>query len=385
MIPMSEPFSHRRVAARIEAARLRSLDWFASMRLPGLAPGVHRISAAHDPARWPGVLLPGTYNALPCLDLIGGLDDWSDAARAETVDWLERHRTADGIFRIPGMAEADLFKKPDPGETRRYVDWHVTNYALAAIDALDPGLRPNLDFAAPWLDPILLKAWLADRDLRDPWQEGNNIVNLASFLLLLRRDGDAATGAKVATALDVLFDWHDRLQEPTTGFWGVGQLSDPTRLLHAFAGSMHAFHLWYHEDRPLEGQDRAIDYVLTLPPVVDSACIDVDAVDLLVHGHRRIDHRRAEIEAWLAKLLDALLDVQNPDGGFADLRDGVRRQDGWVGGYEEPQGLSNTFATWFRWIAIAMIAEILLPDLRVWRFRRTIGIGYRAADRRAAP
>ncbi len=33
-------------------------------------------------------------------------------------------------------------------------------------------------------------------------------------------------------------------------------------------------------------------------------------------------------------------------------------------GYEEPQGLSNTFATWFRWIAIAMIADVLWPGRR---------------------
>ena len=46
-------------------------------------------------------------------------------------------------------------------------------------------------------------------------------------------------------------------------------------------------------------------------------------------------------------------------------------------GYEEPQGLSNTFATWFRWIAIAMIADHLWPGWRDWNFLRMIGIGYR--------
>jgi hypothetical protein len=72
-----------------------------------------------------------------------------------------------------------------------------------------------------------------------------------------------------------------------------------------------------------------------------------------------------------------LLDFQNADGGFCDIREGSRRQDGWVKGYEEPQGLSNTFATWFRWIAIAMIADVLMPRFWRWNFRRMIGIGYR--------
>ena len=368
------------MTAAIEEARARSLSWLASMQAPGAPRGVTRISAHHDSARWPGVLLPGTYNAVMCLDLLGGLDDWDSTDRLKLASWLENHRRTDGIFRIPGMADADVFKKPDRSETWRYIDFHVTNYSLGAIDALIPGRRPSLAFAEPFLDPLVLKAWLCDRDLNDPWQEGNNIVNLASFFLLLRRDGNASMQARVAAALDILYGWHDRHREPATGFWGVGQLSDPARLLHAFAGSMHNFHIWYHEGRIPEAFDRAVDYCLTLPPRVDSACIDVDAVDVLIHGWKLLDHRRTEIEAWLSTLLVALLADQNADGGFCDVRTGIRRQDGWLKGYEEQQGISNTFATWFRWIAIAMIADTLAPGRWNWGFRRMIGIGYRIAS-----
>lgn len=374
-----------RLAADIDNARQGTLSWLGAMQAPDQPRGVMRISAAHDAKAWPGMLLPGSYNGVMCLDLLGGLDGWSADDRAALVAWFEGHRLQDGRFRVPGMAEADVFKKPDRDETWRYIDFHVGNYSLGAIDAVEPGRKANLAFADGWLEPLALKAWLADRDLRDPWQEGNNIVNLASFFLLMRRDGDAAAQAKVNAALDILYGWHDRLREPTTGFWGVGQLSDPTRLLHAFAGSMHNFHIWYHEGKPLEGQDKAINYCLSLPPQIDSACIDVDAVDVLVHGWRLMDHRRSEIESWLTEMLQALLVFQNPDGGFADVREGIRRQDGWVKGYEEQQGLSNTFATWFRWIAIAMIADVLWPRRWNWRFRRMIGIGYRMANWHRAP
>jgi hypothetical protein len=354
--------------ARIEAARARTLDWLGAMQAPGLPRGVARISAAHDPAQWPGVLLPGTYNAVMCSDLLGGLAGFSATERAALVAWLEGFRLPDGRFRITGMRDEDVFKKPDPEETWRYIDFHVTNYTLGAIQALDPARRPVLDFAQPYLDRKTLLAWLALRDLRDPWQEGNNIVNLGGFLMAL--GGHAA--------LEEMFRWHDRLQDPETGFWGVGQAGDATRALHAFAGSMHNFHLYYATGRTLPYQHRAVDYVLSLPPVVDSACIDVDAIDLLVHAHRMIDHRRAEIEAWVARLLPALLDWQDSDGGFCDVRDGVRRQDGWVQGYAEPQGISNSFATWFRWIAIAMAADLLFPARWPWHFRKMVGIGYRA-------
>jgi hypothetical protein len=366
--------------ARIEAARRRTLNWLDAMQVPQAPRGVSRISLAHDPRTWPGMLLPGTYNAVLCRALIGGLEAFDGEDRAALIRWFERHRLPDGRFRVPGMRDEDVFKKPDPVETWRYIDFHVTNYALGAIAQLDPGRAPVLDFARPFLDVARLEAWLARRDMRDPWQEGNNIVNLGSFLHLIAAFGTQADRHAVDTAFAALFDWHDRTQEPSTGFWGVGQLSDPARLLHAFAGAMHNHHLWFLRRRVLPAQDRAIDYVLGLPPQIDSACIDVDAVDLLVHGHRLTRHRRADIETWLGTMLPALLDWQETDGGFCDTRMGVRRQDGWVRGYAEPQGLSNSFATWFRWIAIAMIADLFWPRRWPWRFRAMPGIGYRLED-----
>jgi hypothetical protein len=365
--------------AKIETARGRTANWLSSLQARGHPSGVLRISAHHDADRHPDILLPGTYNGLMCLALIGALDDWPRLDRRSLITWLETFRLVDGRFRMPSMRDDDVFKKPDLAETWRYIDWHVTNYSLGAIEMLDGQRRPQLSFAEPYLDPDRVAAWLAYRDLRDPWQEGNNIVNLTSFLLLLRRYGSPERCGEVDAALDVLFGWHDRNREPTTGFWGVGQLSDPARLLHAMAGSMHSYHLWYALDRPLEAQAYAADYCLSLPTEIDSACIDTDTVDVLVHAKACIGHRPAETEAWLRAKLTALLAFQNPDGGFADVREGVRRQDGWVKGYVEPQGLSNTFSTWFRWIAIAMIADALWPGRWPWRFRSMIGIGFRKA------
>jgi hypothetical protein len=369
------------LALRVDAARGATLRWLGTLQADSAPRGVHRISAAHDAGTWPGVLLYGTYNAIMCLDLLGGLEEYSPAERQALIDWLESHRDAAGIFHVPGMRREDTFKKADPAETQRYIDFHVTNYSLGAVAALAPDRRPCLDFVHHYLDPDALKAWLADRDFRDPWQEGNNIVNLASFLLLIERFGSAADAARVATALDILFAWHDRLQEPATGFWGVGQ-DDPQRRLHAFAGAMHNFHLWYAKSRPLPYHERAVDYALTLPTGIGSACIDVDAVDLLVHGAQVMDYRRGDIDRWLRAKLPSLLDYQDSDGGFSDERSGLRRQDGWVKGYTEPQGISNTFAAWFRWIAIAMAADHLWPGRWRWRFRGMIGIGYRRAANR---
>lgn len=60
--------------ARIEEARKRTLAFLDGLQVEGQPRGVSRISAAHDPERWPGVLLPGTYNAIMCRALLGALD-----------------------------------------------------------------------------------------------------------------------------------------------------------------------------------------------------------------------------------------------------------------------------------------------------------------------
>lgn len=364
----------------IDAARKRTLGWFDGLApVEDCPPGVMRIDAALDAALWPGMLIPGTYNGILCLNLLDGLQGWSVEQRRDMENWFYGFRQADGAFRLPGLTAKNAFKKSDPAETWRYIDFHVTNYTMGALEAL--GAEPAApEFVQPYLEPMVLKSWLSDRDLRDPWQEGNNIVNLASFLLVLDRNGDATTRTRIAEALRILFDWHDRHQDPETGFWGSGQHCDPTRLLHAMAGSMHNFHLYYACDRPLPYQARAVDYVLGRPTTWHSACIDVDEVDLLIHAAPNLPglpDRQAAIGQWLRGKLRALLDNQNRDGGFADTLQSGWRQDGWIGGYEVEPGASTTFATWFRWIAIAMIDDHLWPGRRQWNFRRMIGIGYR--------
>ena len=368
--------SGRSVQAQIEACCARAAAWLWGMQVAAHPRGVLRFSSHHDPRRWAGVLLPATYNGVMALDLLGELGRLAQAETGSLAGFLKGFQTPSGVFAIPEMTEGDVYKKPNREETWGYIRFHLTNYTLGALQALDAHDDLNFTFLAPFLDPQYLEAWLARRDLRDPWQEGNNIVNLGSFLLLLRERGDQAQRERAERALAVLFDWHDRLQEPSTGFWGVDQAHNPRMALHAMAGATHNFHLWYACSRMPPHFDRAIDFCLSLPSHDDSACIDVDEVDILAHGHLLLNHRRAEIRSWLSAKLEGLLALQQGDGGFFDERQGVRRVDGWVKGYEEPQGLSNTFATWFRLIAIAMIAETLWPGWRAWGFRRMIGIGY---------
>ena len=364
---------------RVASARARGLDWLLSLQAIGAPRGVFRISAAHDAETWPGMLLPASASGVLCLRLFGEIINFRGEERADLVAWFERARRPDGLFRIAGMREEEIFKQDDLGEAWRSIGLGLTCQALAAIETLDPINKPRLEFADPWLDLIILKAWLGERDLRDPLLEGANIAHLAALLLLRQRHGtyDEKQAAKAGMA--AILTWLERHQEPATGLWGVGQTLGATRLLQAMTGAAGVFHLFYAARRPLPFQAKAVDFALSLsPPKIYGAASDLALVDTLAHTASLSEHRRPDIDRWLARMLDALLDFQNQDGGFPDLRSGLWRQDGWPRGYEERQGLSNMTATFQRWQAIALICDRLWPGWKPWGFRRAVGPGFRA-------
>ena len=365
--------------SRLEAARERSLAWLLTLQAQDAPRGVFRVSAAHDAAVWPGMLLPASASGVLCLKLFGEIIHFRGDERAELVTWFERARRPDGLFSIDGMTDGTVHKKDDLDETWRYIGLQITTQALAAIEALDPLRKPRLDFADPWSDLIILKAWLSDRDWRDPLTETANVAHLGSLLLLRQRYGtfDERHAAKLGMA--AVFDWLERNQEPTSGFWGLAQTMSATRLLQSMTGAAGVFQLFHAARRPLPHQSKATDLALSLsPPKIHGAITDLALVDILAHAAAYADYRRADIDRWLAKMLDALLDFQNHDGGFPDVRTGIWKQDGWVAGYEEKQGLSNMQSTFARWQSIALIADRLWPGWKPWGFRRNVGPGFRA-------
>lgn len=350
----------RDVIAAIADARARSVHWVASSAAILNDQPVFRESAVCDLGKWPGMALPGTYNIAMLARLIGApLPRASDMAR-----WIMAQRRADGTWWLTGMRPEDTFKKDDPAETLFYLQGHITNYTLGGLQALGH-TAPTPGIVHAYTDTAALSAWMAKRDWHDPWQEGNNIVNLGSFLQL----------ADAQAALDWLLEWHVAHVNPETGFWGDDQ-ETPIGRLHAMAGSCHNYHLFFSADRPVPHLDKAVDYCLSQPPQVVSACIDADLVDILANAYFHLDYRRDEIAAWLATLAEGLLAFQNADGGFADTTSGTRGFDGWVNGYSEPQGISCGFATFFRWIALAMISRVLAPRDHSWGFRKMVGLGY---------
>ena len=353
----------------------RVKSWFEENRIEGFPKEVKRFSSLHNVSSYPGMLLPATYNSAHCLRLLGVYDDSNREACFRVADFINSFQLPDGRYRIPEMRDSDVYKRDDLAYTWEYIDFHVTNYALGAVLSLGYKPKHDLSFMEPYLTQQGLERWISRRMFDDAWMEGNNIVNLASFYLILHEQGDTRAFQRV----EQLLLWLNTIQDPSTGFWG-DDFSTRKGLLYGMAGSMHVYHLYYYLDRELPFSDRIVESCIELSrnelKGVTTACLDVDIVDVLANMHR-LGLRRREIEDVLEQKLVNLLGIQNPDGGFPDQTEGMLRFDGWVKGYSEPQGISNCFSTWFRCIAIAIISCILFPETaEEWTFRNTIGIGY---------
>lgn len=356
----------------------RAAGWIDTMRwteAPAENVGITRSSEWHDVERSPDMLLPATYNATIARILINGHDSISTDHKLGIGAFLARFQDDNGRFGMPAMDAGSVYKHPEIARTWEYIALHISNYARQALawsspaDLKEPVFVEEMIRTDERSDSAIAK-WIAARNWRDPWMEGNVIVNVAGLLLERSR----------RQRVDEMIDELNKVQDPTTGFWGVDQARTRQALLHAFAGGMHTFHLYYHNDVPVPNAAAAIDVALDLGEReldgLTSACLDVDLVEMLA-SLWPANHRRKDIQGLIARKVEAILAAQNPDGGFYDETEGIRRFDGWVGGYWEPQGLSNCFATWFRSLTVAIGLSVIDPQtIENWTFRDRIGIGY---------
>ncbi len=348
---------------RVLEMRQRVLAWLTSMQAPELGFGVHADSAFHQKNGPHGMYLPGTYNATHCLFLLGACESITPEQSADLAGFLNGFQREDGAYRIPEMTPAGIYY-PD----FEYIDLHTSNYTLGALALLGRAPTRPLAFMRRYDTPRKLADWLSVRVMTEPWAEGNYIVNVASFFAYLLDKGET----RYRALMQQMLDWHTRNQDPASGYWYDPSTGDRTS---AMAGAAHNLHIYCYLCQPVPSFEKIIDHCLSILEGISTACLDVDVVDILANLHR-YGYRQAEIEDYLERKLKALLGFQNLDGGFADVRDGIRLFDGWEK-YQEPQGLSNCFATWFRCITVGMICQTLYPHAtEPWRFRNTLGIGY---------
>jgi hypothetical protein len=314
------------------------------------------------------------------LHYLNGIKDMGKGDRRAWVDYIRQWQDPDsGIFIGPEIVPGEL--------TSSIHDWthvtmHLTAHAVPALHIL--GGRPAyaLRFAKRFLDLNRLSQWLQRRDWRKAWLEGNNLLFVGQFLIYLR-DFEQCDEAQVA--LNLLFEWLNREQDPATGLWGTDGYCDA---FDAIYGGYHQLLLYYYCNRPVPHAERIIDTGLGLQHSDGGfardwgggACEDVDVVDILVNLYKRTGHRPRAVRRALQLALDNILNQQLADGGFVYRKGQTFSQMG-IQRTQVPANTSELFSTWFRVHTIALASQVIadheLSEIP-WKFNNTCSMGWNA-------
>lgn len=329
-----------------------------------------------------------------------GREDWRDFL-------LSIQDPATGLFMDPLFSEDDL-EPSSPG--KEYVIYQTTYFTLNALDALGCRPRHALRFADPFYEQVHVKTWLDRLDWTSPWRESNWVMFVAGALYAVWEwENDPAA----RQALHHLLDWLDAHQDLATGFWGT---QDGASLLDGMAGAYHFLPFYFCLGRPVHLPERMIESTLALqqpdglfhPDGGGDACLDVDAVDILVKCSLVTPHMAEDVRAALLKAYDGLRDNQEEDGGFCRARHRPLPPKSWRRRLAEPLGLdrllrkpysqprqvqyysgwtkmpyevhqSDLWSTWFRLFGLAVISvryRDAFPAGAKWRFRRMPALGW---------
>jgi hypothetical protein len=349
--------------SRIYTAREQAVNFFQTLRGEDFG---WQYSASHDVNKYPAATLYGTWSCILGLALLNDTETWSAKTKSWAIHKLLYHRRNDGTFLGKGLSNS---------KSLEYLILHCTNYSLGAALELDP----NFDFETPYLHRFLdadnLAQWLEGRSLMRPWEEGNNIVNVASYLALCHEHG-------ITSAIERLYqllEWHQKFQNPQTG--GFDCFGSPTlnQRLQTLAGAVHNFHIHLYLGEPFGYESIIAEY---LPKFLIrgrlTACESIDFVELAI---RLIDFSTSpqELINALAYHTYCLLDSQRKDGGWLEAANNITPTSGH--GFKDFIPSSCSYATWFRLCALGMISIVLLrDDPNRWRFRKTLGMGYAPAS-----
>lgn len=344
---------------QIGSARQRALAFFNSLFVPGKG---FKNTVAQRPEH-EFLYLNGTWACVLGLRLVGG-DNWiSEEKREQSILLLKKYRNADGLI-YPAELLIERTNK-----SHHYLKLHCNNYAVGAALELDS----SYDFSSKYLDRFLdadfLAHWLDRVSFQRPWEESNNIVNVAAHLALHADYGHA----KGKERLWQMLEWHNRFQNPKTGGFDATPVSYKY-LKQSLAGAVHNFHIHHYLKQPILYPQVINDHVL--PFLVEgalSACMSIDFTELAV---QTISHERrvGYSSSALVSHVNALLNAQNADGGWYESD---RRTATSFEGRREISSSSSSYSTWFRLCSLGMFAITLLSEPQhSWRFRRTLGMGY---------
>ena len=323
-----------------------------------------------------------TYAAM-ARDLVSDLDNLAPSERQEWIGYLNAHQCDDGLYRDPafGLPDdlTDVPLRADAGWAGGIAGWgwwHMTNHVYTALRSLGAVAPKMLSLLEPFYsERTRLETWLDERDWNLSWSVGNEVLNLGTFLLYAR---DFHNEPRAGGLVVRMLDWLDANQDPATGYWGTDCASAVGKR-QAMCGAYHEYILYAYERRSIPRIEQVVDATLSLQNPGggfgcdgrSGACEDIDAAFIFLSAYYQRDYRRGDIEDAVAKILPAVFEHQNADGGFVYLR-GKPYEYG-VPRMSSDADQSCMFPTWFRFLSLAVIGQILRRSLvghdhLNWRF-----------------
>lgn len=353
-----------------QGLRLSTLSYVASNHQPEFGIGAYSYKVGGPP-----ILYASCYAVLT-RHLCGDLNSLTSAERSQWIAYIQSYQTDDGLFRDPiiGCPQAEM------------LDWwgwrHLTLHALMALSALGGVAQKPFGVLERFRSRGKMAEWLESRNWKqDAASVSNEIQNYGTMLQYARdfQDQDWCNDA-----LDEMYDWLGRHQDPQTGYWGYG-FQTPWERSQGVQTGYHIWLLYFYDGRPIQYAERVIDSCLATQnrlggfgvPLNSSACEDIDSIDPLARLSLITDYRRDDIRKALEKALIWVLTNQNADGGWV-----FRRGEGFRYGHDLMWARANEssmFPTWFRTLSLAYLAQVVSdsPLARLpWEFVRCPGLQF---------
>jgi len=219
------------IEQRIKTCREKSFQFFNKINSDL---GV-KYTINHDLKKYPSAELYGTWSYVLGKSLTSTKEIFNEFERESLINSLKKFRQTDGTF-YPKMLNNIKNSK-----SHEYLKLHTSNYAMGAMIKLDE----NFDFQSTFFDQFLeadrLQNWLDQRSFIRPWEESNNIVNVASYLALCDTNGDL----KAKRRLYQMLDWHEKFRNSKSG--GFDKLSlSKNHIVQSMAGAVHNFHIYHY-------------------------------------------------------------------------------------------------------------------------------------------
>ena len=249
------------------------------------------------------------------------LDQTQLITTTEQEKWVlylkERQDSRTGLFQDPMLKATDL---KDDLHSAVYLEWQMTMFGISALDVFGEQPKYNLKFLNKFRGKELLQAWLADRDLSNPWMMSNEIMFLMFFFSYEYIQINMRESLEL---LEIIFNYLDQHIDSKTGLWGTNYGANTH---NAMAGAYHFYPFYAYFKRSIMYPENVIDRVLALQNRCDGlflakggggACEDLDAIYILTTLGRRTGYRKEDILIALSKAEQGIIQNQNADGGFS--------------------------------------------------------------------